>query len=94
GTGNSGLGSAGGGIDSRDGSAGYGGGMTGSSGMGASPTPAEQQYTSSDGSVRISSVDGSNQLLVRARASQWEEIKAAIARCLGCDHAANGSASP
>ena len=45
---------------------------------GASAQASEQQYTSSDGSVRISSVDGSNQLLVRARASQWEEIKAAI----------------
>ena len=45
---------------------------------GAVAQASEQQYTSSDGSVRISSVDGSNQLLVRARASQWEEIKAAI----------------
>ena len=37
-----------------------------------------QQYSSSDGSVRISSIDGSNQLLVRSRPSQWEEIKSAI----------------
>lgn len=41
---------------------------------------SEQQYSSSDGSVRIGSVDGSNQLLVRARPSQWEEIKSAIAK--------------
>lgn len=38
----------------------------------------EQQYSSSDGSVKISSVDNNNQLLVRARPSQWEEIKSAI----------------
>ncbi|OOG49563.1 type II secretion system secretin GspD [Rhodanobacter sp. C01] len=40
----------------------------------------DQQYSSSDGSVRISSVDSSNQLMVRARPSQWEEIKGAIAK--------------
>jgi len=38
----------------------------------------DQQYASSDGSVKISSVDSNNQLLVRARPSQWEEIKQAI----------------
>ena len=84
GAGNSGLGSAGGAADARDGSAGtsagYAGGMSGSAGASTSSAPAEAQYTSNDGSVRISSVDGSNQLLVRARASQWEEIKAAIVK--------------
>ena len=52
------------------------GGLAGAGGSeGAS---SDQQYSSSDGSVRIGSVDGSNQLLVRARPSQWEEIKGAI----------------
>ncbi|MBV8158652.1 MAG: type II secretion system protein GspD, partial [Dyella sp.] len=32
-----------------------------------------QQYVSEDGSIRIGSVDSNNQLLVRARPSQWEE---------------------
>ncbi len=56
------------------------GSAAGMSSMGAGAAASEAQYTSNDGSVRISSVDGSNQLLVRARASQWEEIKAAIAK--------------
>ena len=41
---------------------------------------APQQFTSEDGSVRISSVDANNQLLVRARPSQWAEIESAIKR--------------
>ena len=41
---------------------------------------APQQYSSEDGSVRISSVDSNNQLLVRARPSQWAEIESAIKR--------------
>jgi general secretion pathway protein D len=53
------------------------GGLTGGGAGGAS---SDQQYSSSDGSVRIGSVDGSNQLLVRARPSQWEEIKGAISK--------------
>lgn len=40
----------------------------------------DQQYSSSDGITRISSVDASNQLLVRTRPSQWDEIEAAIKR--------------
>ncbi|MDE2155007.1 MAG: type II secretion system secretin GspD [Xanthomonadaceae bacterium] len=76
-----------GGLDSGNGSGsnaaglgmaapGFGGkSPTGDSGGGAS---GDQQFSSSDGSVRISSVDSNNQLLVRARPSQWEEIKAAI----------------
>ncbi len=70
------------GADNRGGGA---AGVFGSSSPGFGSNPAgsngaasEQQYSSSDGSVRISSVDGSNQLLVRARPSQWEEIKVAI----------------
>ena len=47
------------------------------SGGGSQPA---QQYTSEDGSVRISSVDANNQLLVRARPSQWAEIESAIKR--------------
>ena len=72
----------------RDGGAAAGGGFGSSaSGFGSYPSAggnngaaSDQQYSSSDGSVRISSVDGSNQLLVRARPSQWEEIKGAISK--------------
>jgi general secretion pathway protein D len=39
-----------------------------------------QSYSSQDGSVRISSVDSNNQLLIRARPSQWAEIQSAIQR--------------
>ncbi|WP_158882607.1 type II secretion system secretin GspD [Rhodanobacter sp. L36] len=77
-----GNGSSGGmGSDGHDSSGGFGSsGSSGSAGAngGSGSGSGDQQYTSSDGSVRISSVDGSNQLLVRARPSQWEEIKAAI----------------
>ncbi len=38
----------------------------------------EQGYSSEDGSIRISSVDANNQLLVRARPAQWQEILGAI----------------
>jgi general secretion pathway protein D len=41
---------------------------------------AGQQFVSEDGSIRISSVDSNNQLLVRARPSQWKEIEQAIKR--------------
>ncbi len=76
GLGGAGLGSTGAG---RGGSGGFGaaGGYGNSAGSG-NAAPNEQQYSSSDGSVRISSVDSNNQLLVRARPSQWEEIKGAI----------------
>ena len=59
-----------GGTSSGFGNTGAGGGNAGAS--------SDQQYSSSDGSVKISSVDSNNQLLVRARPSQWEEIKTAI----------------
>jgi general secretion pathway protein D len=80
-----------GGSASRDGSgisSGTAGGLGGTSsgsgiaGMGGNNAGAsnDQQYSSSDGSVRISSVDSSNQLMVRARPTQWEEIKTAITK--------------
>ena len=72
GSGREGGAAAGGGFGSS--STGFGGNPAG----GGTGAASEQQYSSSDGSVRISSVDGSNQLLVRARPSQWEEIKGAI----------------
>ncbi|WP_329742271.1 type II secretion system secretin GspD [Dyella sp. A6] len=69
------------GTGSRLGSGGQGG-FGGSAGsIGSSFTSASSQdrsYSSPDGSVRISSVDANNQLLVRARPSQWAEIKDAI----------------
>ncbi len=85
GSGSSGFGNSNG-QQSRDGSGPSAAGMGGSaSGVGgasldsnASGAAADQQFSSSDGSVKISSVDSNNQLLVRARPSQWEEIKAAI----------------
>ncbi len=70
--------------DSRGGGTGMGesmsGGMSSTFGNNQGPGSAanSQQYASSDGSVRISSVDSNNQLLIRARPSQWEEIKRAI----------------
>ncbi|MHB1059424.1 MAG: type II secretion system secretin GspD [Rhodanobacter sp.] len=73
GNGRDGAGAAAG--SSSFGSSGSGFGSNAAGGSGAS---GDQQYSSSDGSVRISSVDSNNQLLVRARPSQWEEIKAAI----------------
>jgi general secretion pathway protein D len=39
-----------------------------------------QQYSNEDGSIRISSVDANNQLLVRAPPSKWDEISSAIKR--------------
>ncbi|MEO5811866.1 MAG: type II secretion system secretin GspD [Rhodanobacter sp.] len=87
----SGFGDSGtGGLDAGGRSASPGAALGGSSSFGSAggsfgattsgAGAGDQQYTSSDGSVRISSVDGSNQLLVRARASQWEEIKSAITK--------------
>ena len=83
-----GMGSGFGSTGGRDGGTAAGGGFGSSaSGFGSYPSAggnngaaSDQQYSSSDGSVRISSVDGSNQLLVRARPSQWEEIKGAISK--------------
>jgi general secretion pathway protein D len=68
------------GAGASTGSSAFGGSGSGfgSNAAGGSSASNDQQYSSSDGSVRISSVDSNNQLLVRARPSQWEEIKAAI----------------
>ncbi|HTV84938.1 MAG TPA: type II secretion system secretin GspD [Dyella sp.] len=59
------------------------GGGTGVSGVGlngglANGKSQDQGYSSKDGSIRISSVDANNQLLVRARPAQWNEILGAI----------------
>ncbi|MEW9624651.1 type II secretion system secretin GspD [Rhodanobacter geophilus] len=57
------------------------GGAAWSAGYGnANAASQDRQYVSQDGSVRIGSVDANNQLLVRARPSQWAEIEAAIKR--------------
>ena len=75
-----------GGLNGGNGLGGLGNGMTGgATGTSTSfgnPNAAshDQQYTSQDGSIRISSVDANNQLLVRARPSQWAEIESAIKR--------------
>jgi len=58
-----------------------GGGFGDSGGLAnASSAANDQQFSSTDGSIRISSVDANNQLLVRARPSQWSEIETAIKR--------------
>ncbi|WEN15296.1 type II secretion system secretin GspD [Rhodanobacter sp. AS-Z3] len=84
GTDSSGGFNSGGGRDAGGSAAGGGfGSSSGSFGgntAGASAAANDQQYSSSDGSVRISSVDSNNQLLVRARPAQWEEIKSAISQ--------------
>ncbi|GLQ99469.1 type II secretion system secretin GspD [Dyella mobilis] len=59
------------------------GGSTGVSGVGmngglSNNNNQDQGYSSKDGSIRISSVDANNQLLVRARPAQWEEILGAV----------------
>ncbi|MBD8872725.1 type II secretion system secretin GspD [Rhodanobacter sp. DHB23] len=81
-----GLGGTSGGLGSTGGlGSSLGNGTTGgaaASGSFGNPNAAsqDQQYTSQDGSIHIGSVDSNNQLLVRARPSQWNEIEAAIKR--------------
>jgi general secretion pathway protein D len=65
----------GGGMNNGAGGFGNSGGLAN-----ASSAANDQQYSSSDGSIKISSVDANNQLLVRARPSQWAEIEGAIKR--------------
>ncbi|PMQ04891.1 Type II secretion system protein D [Dyella sp. AD56] len=81
--GTSGFGSTGtsGGVGSSGTSGGAAGGLSsfGNNNAGSSGNQG-QQYVSEDGSIRISSVDSNNQLLVRARPSQWAEIQQAIKR--------------
>lgn len=86
----SGLGSSGGlgGIGSNQASNGFGGftpgGINGNgtsnSVFGSNNGQQSQQYSNEDGSIRISSVDANNQLLVRAPPSKWDEINSAIKR--------------
>ncbi|MHA6204853.1 type II secretion system secretin GspD [Dyella soli] len=57
----------------------YGGGAFGNGNANNGAQPGKQ-YTSDDGSIRISSVDSNNQLLIRARPSQWAEVESAIKR--------------
>jgi general secretion pathway protein D len=83
GSGGFGGNSSGGGFGSRDGgstgtgmSSGLGGGLPAMNG--GKTGSQDRQYASSDGSIKISSVDSNNQLLVRARPSQWNEIEEAI----------------
>ena len=59
------------------------GGSTGISGVGmngglANTQNQDQGYSSKDGSIRIGSVSANNQLLVRARAAQWQEMLGVI----------------
>lgn len=78
-----GAGGMNGGIGGVGGTAGggtLGGGLSGTSMGNPNAASQDQQFVSQDGSIRISSVDANNQLLVRARPSQWAEIEAAIKR--------------
>ena len=81
GNGIGGIGNSGYGNNGGSGMGGLRGGATSSTSFG-NPNAAsqDQQYVSQDGSIRIGSVDANNQLLVRARPSQWAEIEAAIKR--------------
>ena len=77
----SGIGGSSGGLGGSTSSTSGLGGTSGSSttaGGGNSGASSDQQYSSSDGSVHIGSVDSNNQLLVRARPAQWKEMQAAI----------------
>ena len=64
-------------------STGGSGSSTGISGVGsngglANTQSQDQGYSSKDGSIRIGSVSANNQLLVRARPAQWQEILGVI----------------
>ncbi|HTP38720.1 MAG TPA: type II secretion system secretin GspD [Steroidobacteraceae bacterium] len=74
-----GLSSTGQGQQGGIGTSSFGGGAFGN-GNTNNGAQAGQQYVSEDGSIRISSVDSNNQLMVRARPSQWAEIESAIKR--------------
>jgi len=69
-----------GGFGSTGGSAAGGMSSFGNSASNSNNGNTGQQFVSEDGSIRISSVDSNNQLLVRARPSQWKEIEQAIKR--------------
>ena len=74
------TGSTTGGFGSSSTSSGTLGSSSGTSGTNGSGGNQDQQYTSKDGSIRISSVDDNNQLLVLSRPAQWGEIQNAIKR--------------
>ncbi|XRD91056.1 type II secretion system secretin GspD [Dyella nitratireducens] len=86
----SGLGSTSTGSNSYSSGSGFGsssiggtGGSTGVSGVGmngglANNQSQDQGYSSKDGSIRIGSVSGNNQLLVRVRPAQWLEMLSVI----------------
>ncbi|HUB90777.1 MAG TPA: type II secretion system secretin GspD, partial [Dyella sp.] len=85
----SGLGSTGtgnssyGGLGSSSSNTGGIGGGTAVNGVGmngglASTQNQDQGYSSKDGSIRIGSVSANNQLLVRARPAQWQEMLGVI----------------
>jgi general secretion pathway protein D len=69
-----------GGFGSTGGSAAGGMSSFGTSNNANGNNSAGQQFVSEDGSIRIGSVDSNNQLMVRARPSQWKEIEQAIKR--------------
>jgi len=83
-SGSSGFGSSSGGLGGSSNGGGFGtstsGSLGGSSNGQGDNANRDQQYSSKDGSIRISSVDNNNQLLVRARPVQWEEMQTAIKR--------------
>jgi general secretion pathway protein D len=65
------------------GSGGIGGGGADTNGVGmngglANTQSQDQGYSSKDGSIRIGSVSANNQLLVRARPAQWQEMLGVI----------------
>ncbi|WP_017463837.1 type II secretion system secretin GspD [Dyella ginsengisoli] len=78
-SGSSGLGGTGGNAG-QGGQGTTGGALINANGSAAGGGAGDQEYSSGDGSIRISSVDSNNQLLVRARPSQWAEIQDAIQR--------------
>ena len=88
GIGSGGIGGSTGGIGSSQSSNGFGGftpgginsNGTSNSVFGNNNGQQSQQYSNDDGSIRISSVDANNQLLVRAPPSKWDEINSAIKR--------------
>ncbi len=81
GSGAGGLGgSTSGGLGGTGGGSATGGPLNASNGGPGDASSKDQSYSSKDGTIRISSVDNNNQLLVRAQPVRWEEIQTAIKR--------------
>lgn len=83
GLGSTGSSSSYGGLGSSSSGTGGIGGGTAVNGVGmngglSNSQNQDQGYSSKDGSIRIGSVSGNNQLLVRARPAQWQEILGVI----------------